>query len=267
MDGRRDLRIRRGCRGIPPARDRELLTRARRCAAAAPIRKGEGALGRLAISAEPVQIHDISDERMYQSRVRDLLIRSGYRSLTRRAAPARATACSAGSSVDRNVPGAFLPRWSSCCKTFADPVGAGDPERPAVPRDRAEGPRARGGEPAQERVPRQHVARIAHAAQRDHRLLGGAAERMFGDVNEKQAEYLRDILESGRHLLIADQRHPRPVEDRGGADGARRVRVRAAADDRQRAGPRARAGDAARHRARRARSASAWARSAPTSAR
>src|SRR5262249_57143107 len=27
------------------------------------------------------------------------------------------------------------------------------------------------------------------------------AERMFGDVNEKQAEYLQDILSSGRHLL------------------------------------------------------------------
>jgi signal transduction histidine kinase len=26
-------------------------------------------------------------------------------------------------------------------------------------------------------------------------------ERMFGDVNEKQVEYLQDILESGRHLL------------------------------------------------------------------
>jgi signal transduction histidine kinase len=27
------------------------------------------------------------------------------------------------------------------------------------------------------------------------------AEKMFGDVNDKQAEYLQDILESGRHLL------------------------------------------------------------------
>jgi signal transduction histidine kinase len=27
------------------------------------------------------------------------------------------------------------------------------------------------------------------------------AEGMFGEVNEKQSEYLRDILESGRHLL------------------------------------------------------------------
>src|SRR5246127_3141403 len=27
------------------------------------------------------------------------------------------------------------------------------------------------------------------------------AEGMFGEINDKQAEYLRDILESGRHLL------------------------------------------------------------------
>ena len=27
------------------------------------------------------------------------------------------------------------------------------------------------------------------------------AEKMFGDINDKQAEYLQDILESGRHLL------------------------------------------------------------------
>src|SRR3954453_18767741 len=27
------------------------------------------------------------------------------------------------------------------------------------------------------------------------------AERLFGDINDKQAEYLNDILESGRHLL------------------------------------------------------------------
>ena len=26
-------------------------------------------------------------------------------------------------------------------------------------------------------------------------------ERMFGEINDKQAEYLADILESGRHLL------------------------------------------------------------------
>ena len=55
-----------------------------------------------------------------------------------------------------------------------DTVGAGHPERPALPGDRGEGPAARGREPAQERVPRQHVARAAHAAQCDHRILGGS---------------------------------------------------------------------------------------------
>src|SRR5262249_21758678 len=35
-------------------------------------------------------------------------------------------------------------------------------------------------------------------------------ERMFGEVNEKQTEYLQDIFASGQHLfsLINDQRHP-----------------------------------------------------------
>src|SRR6266852_4081531 len=50
-------------------------------------------------------------------------------------------------------------------------------------------------------------------------------DRMFGELNEKQAEYLKDIYASGTHLL-ADQRHPRPIQDRGGADGAGAVGLR-----------------------------------------
>ncbi len=38
---------------------------------ATPIRKGEGALGRLAMTGEPVEIRDIADEHSYQSRVRE----------------------------------------------------------------------------------------------------------------------------------------------------------------------------------------------------
>src|SRR5262249_42642761 len=48
---------------------------------ATPIRKGEGALGRLAMTGEPVEIRDFADERLYQSRLREILIRSGYRSV------------------------------------------------------------------------------------------------------------------------------------------------------------------------------------------
>ena len=75
------------------------------------------------------------------------------------------------------------------------------------------------------------------------------SERMFGEINDKQAEYLGDILESGRHLLVAHQRHPRPLQDRGRADGARADRVRSAGRDREHADPGAGAGAAARHRA------------------
>ena len=48
---------------------------------AKPIRKGEGALGRMATTGEPVQIRDITDERSYQSRVREKLLRLGCRAL------------------------------------------------------------------------------------------------------------------------------------------------------------------------------------------
>ena len=39
---------------------------------AKPIRKGEGALGRLAVIAEPVQICNIAEDRTYRSRVREI---------------------------------------------------------------------------------------------------------------------------------------------------------------------------------------------------
>ena len=44
---------------------------------------------------------------------------------------------------------------------------------------------------------------------------------MFGELNEKQNEYVDDIR-VGPAPARADQRHPRPVEDRSRPDGARR---------------------------------------------
>ena len=53
-------------------------------------------------------------------------------------------------------------------------------------------------------------------------------ERMFGDINERQEEYLRDIHGSGQAPARAAQRDPRPVQGRGRADGARVLVVRPA---------------------------------------
>ena len=62
-------------------------------------------------------------------------------------------------------------------------------------------------------------------------------ERMFGELNDKQEEYLDDILSSGRHLLSLINDILDLVQDRGGPDGARARRLRSAARARQRADP------------------------------
>jgi len=85
---------------------------------ATPIRRGEGALGRLAVTGEPVQIGDIADESIYQSRLRELLIRLGYRSLM--AVPLlRENHVLGGLVVYRNSPGAFAPQVIELLRTFA----------------------------------------------------------------------------------------------------------------------------------------------------
>ena len=83
----------------------ELVTALR----AAPIRKGEGALGRMAMTGEPVQIHDIMTDASYQSRLREILLRLGYRSLI--AVPLmRDDHLLGGLVVYRKAPGEFVPR-------------------------------------------------------------------------------------------------------------------------------------------------------------
>ena len=73
-------------------------------------------------------------------------------------------------------------------------------------------------------------------------------ERMFGDINERQEEYLRDIHGSGQAPAGAAQRDPRPVEGRGRSDGAGVLDVRAALAAGGRGVDAARAGRRARHR-------------------
>jgi GAF domain-containing protein len=72
-------------------------------------------------------------------------------------------------------------------------------------------------------------------------------ERMFGEINEKQAEYLDDIHSSGRTPPRPDQRHPEPFQDRGRAHGpgAVALRRRRRAQSLRRHGARTR--DPARH--------------------
>jgi signal transduction histidine kinase/DNA-binding response OmpR family regulator len=93
----------------------EELVRARR---EARILKGEGAVGQLAETHEPIQIADITAEGAYHGRLKDVLMRAGIRSLL--AIPLlRENRIIGGLVVNRKTPGAFSPEVVDLLKTFA----------------------------------------------------------------------------------------------------------------------------------------------------
>ena len=71
--------------------------------------------------------------------------------------------------VRRKAPGEFPTQHDRAAADLRGPVGAGDPERAPVRRDRGEEPPACNGERAQVAVRLQHEPRAAHAAQCHHR--------------------------------------------------------------------------------------------------
>jgi len=167
---------------------------------AVPIRKGEGALGRLAVIGEPVQVRNIVDESSYQSHLREILIRLGYRSLL--AVPLlRENHLLGGLVVNRKVAGEFAPKVIELLKTFAT--------QSALAIQNARLFREIEDKSRQLEVASQHksefLANMSHELRTPLNAIIGfsevLAERMFGEINDKQAEYLSDILDSGRHLL------------------------------------------------------------------
>ncbi len=167
---------------------------------AVPIRKGEGALGRMAVTGEPVQVRDILDEHKYQSRVRKTLIRTGHRALL--TIPLlREDHLLGGLVVYRNSAGEFSPQVIDLLKTFAT--------QSALAIQNARLFREIEDKSRQLEVASQHksefLANMSHELRTPLNAIIGfsevLAERMFGEVNDKQAEYLADILDSGRHLL------------------------------------------------------------------
>ena len=167
---------------------------------ATPIRKGEGALGRLALTGEPVEIRDIAGERGYPSELREILIRSGYRSVL--AVPLlREDHLLGALAVNRHGAGEFVPGVVGLLKTFAT--------QSALAIQNARLFREIEDKSRQLAIASQHksefLANMSHELRTPLNAIIGFSEvlsqRMFGDINEKQAEYLADILESGQHLL------------------------------------------------------------------
>ncbi|HEU4370603.1 MAG TPA: response regulator, partial [Methylomirabilota bacterium] len=94
--------------------DEEMVAAARRT----PIPRGEGVLGRMAVTREPVQVPDIGKEGAYHSPLRDTLLRTGTRALL--AIPLlREDHLIGGLTVNKKTPGEFSPQVIDLLKTFA----------------------------------------------------------------------------------------------------------------------------------------------------
>ncbi len=114
----------------------------------------------------------------------------------------------------------------------------GPPARRAERRGRAQEPRGRAGAAGprgegaaarphlqvQVRVPRQHVARAAHAAQQPAHPLGSALEEHRQQPHLAAGGVRQDHPLVRQRFAGADQRHPRSVEDRVGDGDPRRRR-------------------------------------------
>jgi signal transduction histidine kinase len=167
---------------------------------AAPLRKGEGLMGRAAEMREPIQIPDITEPGAYRSSVRDTLIRFGYRALL--SVPLLREDHIIGSlSFNRKAPGEFPAAIVDVLKTFAT--------QSALAIQNARLFREIADKSAQLEAASRHksefLANMSHELRTPLNAIIGFSEvlvqGMFGDINEKQTEYLQDILESGRHLL------------------------------------------------------------------
>jgi signal transduction histidine kinase len=168
---------------------------------AAPVRLGEGAVGAAATRRAPVQVIDVLDEHGYAiARIRAVFRRLGFRSLV--AVPLLIEQRVIGGLVVwRHEPGSLAPEAVTLLQTFATQSAL------AIQNARLFKEVADKSEQldAASRHKSEFLANMSHELRTPLNAIIGFSEvlleRMFGEVNQKQAEYLEDILSSGRHLL------------------------------------------------------------------
>jgi len=167
----------------------------------APIRLGEGAMGQAGLTQAPVQSADIQDEHtVVLARVRPVLTEAGYRSLL--AMPLLLEQrIMGGLVVWRRESGLFDPAIVNLLQTFAT--------QSALAIQNARLFRELADKSHQLEVASQHksefLASMSHELRTPLNAIIGfsevLSERMFGELNEKQEEYSKDIHASGQHLL------------------------------------------------------------------
>jgi len=167
---------------------------------ASPLHRGEGAMGRATETRLPVQIADIQVGGAYQSHIRNTLLGAGYRAFL--SVPLVLEDEIIGSlSLNRKTPGEFSAEAVEVLKTFAT--------QSALAIQNARLFREIEVKSRQLEAASQHksefLANMSHELRTPLNAIIGFSEvlneRMFGDLNEKQDEYLKDIHASGTHLL------------------------------------------------------------------
>jgi signal transduction histidine kinase len=165
------------------------------------IRAGEGAAGQAAITRAPVQILDTFDQRERStSRIRPLLNRLGYRSLL--TVPLlREQQILGGLTVWRRQAGEFDPEVVNLLQTFATQSALAIHNARLFREIQAKGRELE----AANRHKSEFLANVSHELRTPLNAIIGFSEvlleKLFGELNDKQNEYVDDILSSGRHLL------------------------------------------------------------------
>jgi signal transduction histidine kinase len=166
-----------------------------------PLRLGEGATGQAAATRAPFQVTNLLDEKEYTlTRVRSILAQLGYRSIL--AVPLIFEQRMLGALVvHRQETGAFAPAVVNLLQTFAAQSALAI-QNARLFQEIADKSRQL---EAASRHKSEFLANMSHELRTPLNAITGFSEvlleRMFGEINPKQTEYLQDILSSGRHLL------------------------------------------------------------------
>jgi signal transduction histidine kinase/HAMP domain-containing protein len=169
---------------------------------AEPVRVGEGAVGRAVQTRSPVQIEDIRLAPHYTARqqLRQILIDLGFHSIL--AIPLLVEDRILGALVVfRRDAGAFAPATVDVLGTFGTQSALAIQNARLFREIETKGRELE----VANRHKDEFLASMSHELRTPLNAIIGFSEvmleRLFGDVNDKQEEYLSDILSSGRHLL------------------------------------------------------------------
>jgi GAF domain-containing protein len=168
---------------------------------ATPLHLGQGATGRAAEAKMPTQIADLRQEQEFATRgMRPILSRLGYQSLL--AVPLLLEQKTMGAlTIYRRETGTFAPAVVNLLQTFATQSVLAI-QNARLFREIED--KSRQIEAAN-RHKSEFLANMSHELRTPLNAIIGFSEvlqeKLFGDLNEKQAEYTSDILTSGQHLL------------------------------------------------------------------